>query len=187
MMENFIVSLANKDKSFRITFSYNILMVDIKALHKFILWFVIFDASMFLLSFFLIADTVNLSISYEIEQFWWFLMGTTFLGIYISLIVLISEDYKKNRHILIQTENPKRIIDKLRLNWQIFFHIGVFLLILVTLIYIYSKSFLPMREFELFITLTNPIGFLPYSLLWIGIFFLAFSFILASKFLPKNK
>lgn len=162
-------------------------MVNIKALQKFILWFVIFDGSMFLISFFFVADILNLSFSYEIEQFWWFLMGTTFLGIYISLIVLISEDYKKNRHIIIQTENPKRIIDKLRLNWQIFLHMGIFLLIFSTLIYIYLKSFLPMREFELFITLTNPIGFLPYSLYWIGALLIAFSVILIFKFSPKNK
>lgn len=162
-------------------------MANIKALQKFILWFLIFDGSMFLISFFFVANILNLSISYEIEQFWWFLMGTTLLGIYISLIVLISEDYKKNRHIIIQTENPKRIIDKLRLNWQIFLHMGIFLLIFSTLIYIYLKSFLPMREFELFITLTNPIGFLPYSLYWIGALLIAFSVILIFKFSPKNK
>ena len=157
-------------------------MVNIKTLQKFILWFLIFDASVFLISLFFAANVLNLSFSYEIEQFWWFLMGTTLFGLYISLIVLLSEDYKKSRHIIVQTENPKKIIDKLRLNWQIFLHIGIFLLLFVTLINIYLKSFLPMREFELYITLTNPIGFLPYSLYWIGVFFLAFSFVLAFKF-----
>ena len=162
-------------------------MVSIKTLHKYLLWFVIFDASVFCISFFFVANILKLSFTYEIEQLWWFLMGTTLLGLYISLIVLISEDYKKNRHIIIQTENPKKKIDKLRLNWQIFLHIGVFLLLFSTLIYIYLKSFLPMREFELFITLTNPIGFLPYSLYWIGALLIAFSVILIFKFSPKNK
>lgn len=162
-------------------------MVNIKTLQKFILWFVIFDASVFCISFFFVANILKLSFTYEIEQLWWFLMGTTLLGLYISLIVLLSEDYKKNRHIIIQTENPKKKIDKLRLNWQIFLHIGVFLLLFSTLIYIYSKSFLPMREFELFITLTNPIGFLPYSLYWLGALLITFSVILIFKFSPKNK
>ena len=136
--------------------------------NKIILTLLILWMSLLFTGFLGILITKKINVSYNIEQFFWFLLGCSLVLFFILSIWMTLQWYKQDKNTFS------------RINFYFFWllFLGYLILLVTCIFFVYLKSFVPINTYELIWELKNLLGIILYSFVWIGIILIFISIIL---------